>query len=268
MKSEKGKVKSGPISGIKYILLLAGLLIANLLPAQMYEFFQEKTHVSEGDTLLYRLLEPTFESKDGSYPVVLFLHGAGERGDDNMRQLWHVMPEFAALSARKNHPCYVIAPQCPAEDYWTSGRRKDEGGIAWNDDVDPNQRMIMEIVDNVLANDDADPDRLYIVGLSMGGAGTWDMLFHYPDRFAAAIPVCGWTDVSRAPRIRHIPIWIFHGTDDNIVPFHESLSMYNALKEAGGRPILTALEGVAHNSWDHVFSENTLVMDWLFSQGK
>jgi predicted peptidase len=253
---------------IKAIYITICVLIAGTIQAQMYELFQEKTHVSQGDTLLYRLLEPTFQSPDDKYPVVLFLHGAGERGDDNKRQLYHVMPEFTKYAARKNHPCYVIAPQCPREDYWTSGERMPAGDIAWNDEVDPLQRMALEIVDQVLTNESADPDRVYVVGLSMGGAGTWDILYHYPDRFAAAIPICGWTDPEKARRIKDIPIWIFHGMDDNTVAFEESRTMYEALKQEGGDAILTALEGVRHNAWDYVFSDNTLVMDWLFSQSK
>lgn len=235
----------------------------------MYELFKPRMHPgANGDTLLYRLLEPTFESTDGAYPVVLFLHGAGERGDNNAQQLYHVMPEFASLDARKNHPCYVIAPQCPLIQYWTSGERMDEGDVDWQDSTNALQQMIMEVLDQVVQKEDADPARVYLIGLSMGGAGSWDLLAHYPDRFTAAVPICGWTSKNHARKIAHIPVWIFHGSDDNVIPVAESRTIYRALQDAGGSPIYTELEGVRHNAWDFVFSGNALVMDWLFSKRK
>ena len=250
------------------LVLLCVLMQPFTGQTQTYQLFSKEVYINGVDTLRYRLLAPAINSEKEKVPVLVFLHGMGERGRENSRQLLHVMPEFARTAVRQKYPCYVIAPQCSPDNYWTSGERMNDGDIAWVSRPDRPQEMVMEVLDQILEHPSADADRVYLIGLSMGGAGTWDMLVHFPDRFAAAIPICGWTSLDNAPKIAHIPVWIFHGADDLTIPVAESHDMYKALKRAGGHPIYTELEGVRHNSWDYVFSNGTYVLDWLFNQRK
>ncbi len=232
---------------------------------QLYEDFQAKTSEADGRTLLYRLLEPLEPIEGTRYPIIIFLHGAGERGDNNRAQLVHVLDNFVVTKHRSEHPCYVVAPQCPSEWAWTMSFRGDNGMI-WADTASYLENMIMDVVDELIEEGQGDPDRVYLMGLSMGGIGTWDMMVHFPDRFAAGIPICGIGNPAAADTLKDIPIWAFHGRDDSVVPISGSREVVNAIQAAGGRAILTAFDRVGHNSWDYVFEEQPFVYDWLFAQ--
>lgn len=217
-----------------------------------------------GDTLRYRWLEPLAVREGEKYPLVIFLHGAGERGDDNVAQLKHVAGELAHEDLRKRYPCFVMAPQCPKEQRWVE---VDWSAPSHQMPAAPgrNLKLVLEAVEQLQQRHPVDPRRLYVVGLSMGGYGTWDLLQRRPDTFAAGIPICGGGDPSQAAQLTRAPIWVFHGADDPAVPVGRSRSMVAAIREAGGQPIYTEYEGVKHDSWTQT-AQNRLVWDWLFAQ--
>jgi predicted peptidase len=199
-------------------------------------------------------------------PLVVFLHGAGERGADNERQLRHGIPQFAARANREKFPCFLIAPQCPLNQRWVE--------VDWSADrhTQPTEigdagRLTIELIEASLKELTIDPQRVYITGLSMGGFGAWDLIARRPDLFAAAAPVCGGGDEATAEKIRHIPIWAFHGARDTAVMPTRSRNMIAAVECVGGTPRYTEYPDVGHYSWDEVYRDPAL-FDWLFKQRK
>ena len=229
------------------------------------KLFEPREYVAgDGETLKYRLLKPADFNPDNKYPLVVFLHGAGERGDDNSAQLVHGMAEFCTSEHRQQCPCYVLAPQCPKEQKWTE--------VDWTADepdypetISRCLELTMQVVDEMLANSAVNKNRIYLVGLSMGGFGTWDALARRPELFAAAIPICGGGRVETASALKGIPLWCFHGASDDEVNVKKSRDLIAALKTAGSEPRYTEYPGVGHDSWTQTFaSEETF--QWLFEQ--
>ena len=216
-----------------------------------------------GGSLPYRLMSPAETEENATYPLVLFLHGAGERGDDNERQLVHVVGDLATDAMRQRHPAFVVAPQCAEDHKWVE---VDWSAPSHTMPAEPSLhlRMTLELLDKLTDSLPVDPNRIYIVGLSMGGYGTWDALQREADRFAAAIPICGGGDLEGASAMAAVPIWAFHGDQDTAVPVERSRGMIRALRAAGAQPIYTEYEGVGHNSWA-ITASNRLTWDWLFS---
>lgn len=207
----------------------------------------------------YRLLKPTDYDPHKAYPLVLFLHGMGERGSDNSAQLINGVSEFFANpDARAQYPCFAVIPQCPGNDYWSNW---GPGAIG----LARPARAALDIVASIQKEFSIDPDRLYIGGLSMGGFGTWEIITAHPHMFAAAFPICGGGDPSKAARLVDLPIWAFHGANDDVVDPNLSRNMIKAIEQAGGHPKYTEYPGVGHDSWTHAFKEPGL-MDWLFAQ--
>lgn len=246
------------------ILLLVFFSLVNLLPQIGFaEDFAARTHTAaDGATLPYRLFQP--KAPAGKVPLVLFLHGAGERGSDNAIQLKHGARTFASVEAQEKFPCFIAVPQCPLEMTWS--------GIDWRL-AEPRQaevlpmpgRLAMEIVEGLLKEfPEIDPDRVYITGISMGGYGTWDLITRYPERFAAAIPICGGGDARLIARAKAIPVWTFHGDQDKAVKVEQTRQLVKALQEAGGTPRYTEYAGVPHDSWTRAYQEPEL-RPWLFS---
>jgi predicted peptidase len=219
-----------------------------------------------GEKLPYRILKPLAESSPSGkkFPLVLFLHGAGERGDENVRQLIHGGRNFAEEAFRRRHPAFVVAPQCPTDKKWVE---VDWSAESHSMPVDPGPTMnrLFALLDSLQKELPIDADRIYAVGLSMGGYGTWDILARKPQLLAAAIPICGGGDPAQVAGFVGTPVWAFHGSVDSAVPVERSRHMIRALEAAGGRPIYTEYEGVDHNSWTQTF-DNRLVWDWLFAQ--
>ena len=210
---------------------------------------------TDGGTLHYRLFKPKGADSGKRFPLVLFLHGAGERGDDNRKTVVHGIGEF--LSRQEKHPCYIVIPQCP-----TGGRWSSRG-------ADPTKPMArtLALVDSLIEKEAVDAKRVYVTGLSMGGFGTWDALGRRPDFFAAGVPICGGGDPAQAKRIAKVPQWVFHGDADKAVNVKLSRQMVAALKKAGGMPKYTEYPGVGHNSWGRAYATEELHA-WLFKQRK
>lgn len=213
----------------------------------------------------YRLLVPEKRRPGERYPLVLFLHGAGERGTDNLAQLTYLPAWLAERRARKTFPCFVLAPQCRAEAMWAdvdwSARESTPQRSAPTTDM----AAAIAALEATLAEEAVDGDRVLLTGLSMGGYGTWDLAARFPDRFAAILPICGGGDEATAARIAGLPTWCFHGDADGAVPVERSRSMIAALRAAGGAPRYSELPGVGHDSWTPAYRDPA-VLEWLFAQ--
>lgn len=218
----------------------------------------------DGTKLLYRLLKPKDYDPQTKYPLVLFMHGAGERGDDNVRQLVHGMNDFASDPIMAKYPCFVVAPQCPKEQKWA-----DVDWSAPAHDLPPRPanplRLAMAAIAALEKEFSVDPARIYVTGLSMGGYGTWDALARYPGRFAAAAPICGGGDPAHAKAMAGTPIWAFHGGKDGVVNPQRSRAMIEAIKAVGGTPKYTEYPDAGHDSWSATY-KNPEFFAWLFAQ--
>lgn len=237
--------------------------------AQKTSPYEARLYVnSEGDTLPYRILAPEGYMESGeSYPLLFFLHGAGERGNDNEAQLVHGASVFA--KKMKQYPAIIVFPQCAADGYWGEIER-DESGFTYPfyEKANPNLQLAMGLLDRLIATQPIDTNRLYLGGLSMGGFGTFELLARRPNTFAAAFPICGGGMPLLAPLYAsNTPVWIFHGAKDQVVPVQESRDIYQALKNAGAKVKYTEYRRAKHNSWEKAFAERDLY-SWLFSQRK
>lgn len=193
---------------------------------------------------------------EGKIPFIIFLHGAGERGADNVTQTKVGLPILMKSLHEIGVEHYILwAPQCPTNQRWT-----DVDWKATQHEMKTNPtwplEVLMHAVDSLVVNDPRiDPCRIYIFGLSMGGYATWEYCMRRPELFAAAMPVCGGGDVANANRIRSTAIYAYHGTADNVVPCENSKSMVEATKKVNKNVHLVLLEGVGHNAWDQAFAD-------------
>jgi predicted peptidase len=229
--------------------------------------FSFNKYIDKGDTLNYRQLYPDSDTMR-KYPLVIFLHGSGERGSDNEAQLKWGVTNFATDQNMMLHPALVIAPQCPEKISWSNFSR-DKNSTEMHLQPTPTKPMelLIGLIHQLIKTMPVDTNRIYITGLSMGGYGTYDAIERYPNLFAAAVPVCGGGDVSKAPSIKDIPIWIVHGAEDPAVNPLYSLDMLLALTKAGAHPGFTQYPEVGHFSWLGAYSD-PLLMEWLFRQRK
>ncbi|MBE6787968.1 MAG: hypothetical protein E7537_06445 [Ruminococcaceae bacterium] len=205
--------------------------------------------------LLYCLYLPENYTKDKKYPVILFMHGVGGVGSNYVGAVYSFNTVFQnSADIVKN--AIILAPQAPdSQGYWPI----DQDG--WGSVA---MRLLLEIEKTY----SCDTNRIYITGNSMGGHGTWNLLETYGEHFAAGIPICGWGNPLNAPKLKNIPIWIYHGDQDPTVPVTASKLMHKAIKTAGGKKVqYTELEGVAHDSWPTAYSNRELI-SWLFYQNK
>jgi lysophospholipase L1-like esterase/poly(3-hydroxybutyrate) depolymerase len=249
---------------MKFILpaIFLGFVMAGSIRAA--EEYEARTYAdASGRTLGYRLLVPRNYDRATRYPLVLFLHGAGERGKDNAAQLKHGAGLFLKPQVREKFPCFVLAPQCPPEEKWTDIDWQ-KGGALPPAPSEPT-RLALEILEKLQTEFSIDPDRLYVTGLSMGGYGTWDHICRAPDRWAAAVPICGGGDPKSVPRAKQIPVWAFHGDADRAVPVERTREMVAALRGANGHVYYSEYPGVPHDSWTTAYEEPELLA-WLFAQ--
>jgi predicted peptidase len=219
----------------------------------------------DGKTLPYRLLIPANYDAHTKYPVILFFHGSGERGTDNKAQLGPGIPDFTKPEDRAKYPAFIIAPQCPPNQGWVDMPWSEQTGNRPAQPSEPMQ-LALKILDSVNAEFSTDKNRIYAMGLSMGGYATWDCVTRFPDRFAAGVPVCGGGDEnSVTATVAQVPVWAFLSSDDPAVPPIRSIHMIEAMIKMGGHPRLYVYSGLGHGSWDKAFSEPEL-LPWLFAQ--
>ncbi len=226
---------------------------------------------SRGGELLYRELIPEGYDRAGKFPLVLFLHGGGERGDDNTRQLAHGSRMFTNPVNMEKYPAVVLFPQCPAGAYWAFHERPSNGfdplTLPVDYEITPVLGFVMEMVREYVASGRIDTDRIYVVGLSMGGMATFDLACRFPDVFAAAVPICGAVNPERLPGAAGVNFRIFHGDEDDVVPPVNSRMAYSRLRECGIAVEYYELPGVGHGSWNPAFNFPDF-FEWLFSQRK
>ncbi len=185
----------------------------------------------------------------GRYPIVVYLHGSGGRGDDNEKQMEGGARVFAKESNYSERPCFVIAPQCPENDGWGGARGED----------------VVALIEEVADNLPVDRDRVYITGFSMGGFGTWSLMKSHPDLMAAAVPIAGGGDANAAETMKAIPVWAFHGDEDDQVDVERSRKPVEALRALGAAVKYTEYEGMGHGSAGPAYDTEEL-HTWMFSQ--
>ena len=225
------------------LLLLLGL---NGFSQQEAKTFESTYTVSaEMDYLLY-VPASYKENANKEYPLMMFLHGAGERGDEINLVKVHGPPK---LAEKDNWEFIVISPQCKSSDYWNS-----EGNL----------QMLSRLITMVEENYRVDESRIYLTGLSMGGYGSWALAAKEPDRFAAVAPICGGGDPSMAEKYKNTPVWVFHGAKDSVVPIVRSEEMVDAIKEYNPDIKFTIYLEAGHDSWTETYNNEELY-SWFLS---
>lgn len=260
---------------MKQLLALFTLAIIFLgdVSGQDLSLYQKKWMVQNGDTLPYRILLPENYDSTVKYPVIFFLHGAGERGNDNQKQLVHGGKLFLKEEVRKNYPAIVVFPQCPTNNYWGNLlRTHDDKGKRTFDFLEegpPGRYMVLlqELIQFVFEKYPVKKDQVYAGGLSMGGMGVFELVRRMPKTFAAAFPICGGANPATASKLKKTSWWVFHGAKDDVVPPYHSENMVEALKKVKAKVKFTLYPQANHNSWDSAFAEPEL-LPWLFSQHK
>ena len=247
----------------RLLLLFLSLFMTMYVTGQhaQQDLFDKSLYINKKDTLPYRLLKPVNSAAQQLYPLVIFLHGAGERGNDNEAQIKHIKDLFLDSKNRVKFPCFVLAPQCAKDQWWA--KHNTDGSMRKSPTL--SMKLVIELVDKIGSEFPIDLSRVYITGVSMGGYGAWDLLARFPYKFAAGVPVCGGGDERTVVNIKHIPVWAFHGAKDTLVPPSRSRSMIKALQNAGGSPVYTEYPDIAHNSWVPAYREPNL-LPWLFKQ--
>ena len=233
-------------------------------------FYQSKKWESaDGRNLLYRTALPASLENGEKYPLLVFFHGAGGRGNNNLAQLTDagMVDAFEKQGVRTNKNSHVFAAQVPKGERWVN--------VGWNllghkmPKISNSMNMALQAIDAYI-NDEKnqiDSNRIYAMGLSMGGYGTWDAIQRRPNFFAAAVPICGGGDKKYAKKIAHLPIWAWHGERDTVILPIRSSEMVDAIKKAGGAPMYNEVKDRGHNSWVDVWNSNEL-WEWLYLQKK
>ena len=195
--------------------------------------------------LSYLLYLPPGYDQGKEIPLLLFLHGSGERGND-LELLKKYGPP--AIAAKEDFPCIILAPQCPRNDHWHS-------------------EQLDELLEEVLEEVNADRNSVYVSGVSMGGYGCWELAMYVPEKFAAVVPVCGGGNPDQVHRLKPVPVWAFHGAKDEIVPLDASRLMVEGLNRAGGNVRFTIYPDAGHDSWTSAYGEKELYR-WMFESKK
>jgi predicted peptidase len=259
----------------QFVITLFLFFAMKTLSAQVNELYEKKEFISGNDTLRYRVLYPIDYKANKKYPLIVFLHGSGERGNNNEAQLKHGGYLFADSTNRRQFPAIVIFPQCPQNDWWSRIRRDPDKKDSLGTFIFPSEMpigksldLVSRLLDSLVAGKLVNTKKIYLGGLSMGGMGTFELLWRKPKFFAAAIPICGGGDPGKVTvYAKKFPIWLFHGDNDQAVPVGNSRLMYKTLKAAGAKAKYTEYPGVGHDSWNNAFREPEL-LPWLFKQKK
>lgn len=202
-----------------------------------------QTQVRRAEGYSYLLFLPETYPGESAWPLLLFLHGVGERGEDLEAVKAQGVPRV--IEEGRDLPFVVVSPQCPSGRYWTN-------------------ELLIPLLDQVGSRHRIDPDRIYVTGLSMGGYATWSLAIEQPWRFAAIAPVCGGGDPRRVGRLRRVPVWAFHGAKDPVVPASASRRMVEALARCGGDARLTIYPEVGHDCWTETYA-NLELYEWFLA---
>ena len=241
-------------------LLVMALAAMPLFAQGAVDGFIGKVLKNRGQSMPYRLFVPQGYDKTKKYPLVIWLHGAGSAGEDNIGQISLDNKLGTHFWTRKEnqdkHPAFVLAPQ-------STGGWDSNAGTNLSDEL----KLVLDILDVVRKDYTIDPDRMYVAGQSNGGVGAWGLITKRPGLFAAAIPLCGAGNPGIASRAAKTAVWAFHGEKDDVIPSEHSRNMIAAMKKAGGTPRYTEYKGIGHEIWETVFKEPSLE-EWLFAQHK
>jgi predicted peptidase len=258
----------------KYLFSCALFLLAGI-PAisQDLSLYQKMNFVKGKNILPYRLLLPENYDASKKYPLILFLHGSGERGNDNEAQLIHGAGLFLRDSIRKKYPAIIVFPQCDTGSFWSNVKidrsKTDETRFGFQAGGKPtlSMELLQQLLKEIVKKYPVQKKQLYVGGLSMGGMGTFEIVYRNPGLFAAAFPICGGADAASAPKLKKTNWWIFHGAKDDVVLPVFSQRVVTALQNIQASVKFTLYPEANHNSWDSAFSEPGL-MAWLFSNKK
>ena len=259
------------------ILFISILLVFRCsLFAQSLDEYQKAIFTNGEYRLPYRVLYPLNFDATKKYPLLIFLHGAFEKGNDNEAQLNIGGRYFLTDSIRRNFPAFIVFPQCPVDDSWayfetevdSSTGRPKRLNFPFSNKPTQIGSLLKELLDTLIKLAFVDKSKVYVGGLSQGGMGVYDLIARYPNVFAAAFPICGAGKISTASKFaQHTAVWIFHGKEDDIIPVHFSQQFYQKLKKLHADVRYTEYPGVKHNSWVNAFKEPQL-LPWLFSKTK
>jgi len=257
----------------KSFLVSFSLMIIKLLSAQDLSQYSKYWFVQNGDTMPYRVLLPLNYDSAKKYPVVFFLHGRGESGSDNQKQLSHGASLFLVDSIRKKYPSIVIFPQCAVTSYWSNVtidiigdvRGKRSFHFAAEGEASSAMKLLQSLTDHIREKYSIEDKQVYAMGLSMGGMGVYELVKRKPELFAAAIAICGGAHPATAKRIGRVKWWVFHGAKDEVVPLKASEIIVEALKKVGADVTFTTYPMANHNSWENAFAEKNL-LPWLYSK--
>ncbi len=259
---------------MRILLVCIFLLAAVTGKSQDWNLFEKKEFIYQtGKILPYRILYPENYNRKKKYPVIMFLHGSGERGNDNEKQLIHGANLFLRDDIRKAFPAIVIFPQCPRESRWVTVNvdSSTRGIKMWFDYTnEPNWPLnaVYELLRTIVKQEAVQKQQLYITGLSMGGMGSFEMVYRFPNTFAAAVPICGGGDTLHYDsRVRKTAFRIFHGEADPVVPVEQSLWMINKLKKLNVHVEYKVYPDVGHDSWTNVFAEPDYI-SWMMQWKK
>ena len=228
----------------------------------MFEIFEPRILTdSSGGSLPCRVMKPEGFDPKIDYPALLFLHGSGGNGDDNIGNLTdaNIGDMFASEEWRNTYPSFVLLPQCPIDHSWVKDIRRSSYPEV--------KHKVLRILDTIVASNNIDTNRIYITGISRGGFGTFGMVVERPNMFAAAVPICGGWDPKDAPKLAHVPFWVFHGAADSVIDPNYSRDMVEALKTAATTVRYTEYASVGHDVWTLVYKKQEL-WEWLFQQKK
>ena len=256
-------------SSLKFIFSTFSYLFCLIVFSQNSEF-NYQTYQDDGNIMPYRILLPKKYDENKKYPLLLFLHGAGERGSDNNLQLTHGSNQFFSETFRQKYPSIIIFPQCPKNGYWASATPINDP-LKFSYPKKPINNPILDLVEGILKKIrkeySIDKNRIYVGGLSMGGMGTYEIVYRNPRLFAAAFAICGGANPKIARKIRR-PSWrIDHGDADTVVPIKLSELMVASLENQRANLKYNWYKGVNHDSWNNVFADVNF-LPWLFSQKK
>lgn len=249
------------------------LFATTVLNAQDLKKYDRGNYIKGKDSINYRILFPEHFNPAEKYPVIFVLHGRGESGGDNEKQLTHGAKLFLKTDIRKNFPAIVVFPQCPADSYWANVNiTADDNGkrnFSFIKGGKPTiaMRALQGMVKNFLKKPFVNKEQVYVGGLSMGGMGTYELLRRQRRTFAAAFAICGGDNTNNIKKYQHVPLWIFHGGKDDVVDPAFSIAIAERLKKVGAEVKFTTYPNANHNSWDAAFAEPEL-LPWLFGHKK
>lgn len=261
-------MKISTIATLIGMMLVPTSMMSAIPPTGNEEYAKCVFTDSVNNTVLpYRMLSPDKIESGEKYPLVVFLHGSGERGSDNEKQLTHGASTFSNPANADKYPSFVVFPQCKERTWTDKFSAQSFMPGAPEPQVSKQEEAIVDMINELVAEYPIDKNRIYIVGISMGGIATYDLVCRYPDLFAAAVPICGAVNPDRLVEARDVNFMIFHGEEDDEIPSICGREAYKSLNAAGANVDYIEFAGMGHDCWSSAFNYPNL-LPWLYSQSK